>query len=166
MSQQLYLVAIGLLRDAGRILMVRQQGPEDPAAYWVLPGGLAEPGEALLDALRREVYEESGLSVDRVKRLAYCTQILHQQAARQTIAYLFEVDRWHGVPGHRDPDGEILQVAWVPLGEALERLGEIGWRGMREPLIAYLRGEAPAGSFWCYDDAGGGQELIARLPSA
>ena len=52
-----------IVRDpAGRLLLVRRANP--PAqGTWSLPGGRVEPGECDADALRREVLEETGLSV-------------------------------------------------------------------------------------------------------
>jgi 8-oxo-dGTP diphosphatase len=51
-----------ILRREGRILLVRQEKPG--REYWLLPGGGVNAGESLVDALRREVTEEVGLSDD------------------------------------------------------------------------------------------------------
>jgi ADP-ribose pyrophosphatase YjhB (NUDIX family) len=143
--------------------MVQQQGSDDPHPYWVLPGGLVEDGELLTEALVREAYEESGVRVEQIAHLAYWTQIDHPQRAAQTIALAFEVQTWSGTLGAHDPDGEILQVELVALAEALARLQAITWRGMREPLLAYLRGECPAGAFWQYREHAGDQECVGCL---
>lgn len=44
----------------------------------------------------------------------------------------------------------IRAVAWVAHAEAIDRLATIGWHGMRDPMLAYLRGDAPAGTIWHY----------------
>ncbi|MFN5650937.1 MAG: NUDIX domain-containing protein [Actinomycetes bacterium] len=51
----------GLVIDAhDHVLMVRLVFPQ--GAYWVLPGGGIDEGEDVLDALRRELFEETGLA--------------------------------------------------------------------------------------------------------
>lgn len=48
--------------DEGRLLVVRR-GHEPGAGKWSVPGGRVEPRESDLDAVRREVLEETGLHV-------------------------------------------------------------------------------------------------------
>ncbi|MCS7007653.1 MAG: NUDIX domain-containing protein [Thermoleophilia bacterium] len=49
-----------LLRWRGRILLLRHEKPGG-ADVWLLPGGGVRLGESLLAALRRELWEETGL---------------------------------------------------------------------------------------------------------
>ena len=48
--------ACGLVRKDRRILLIR-----NPRRGWELPGGTVEQGETITDALKREIYEESGI---------------------------------------------------------------------------------------------------------
>jgi len=62
-----------IVRD-GRVLMVHERGlgptgRHDGDEYWTLPGGGIRPGESPGDAVRREVYEEVGLSALAVRFL-------------------------------------------------------------------------------------------------
>ena len=57
-------VAVGaVVRHEGQLLLIRRAKPPQ-AGRWSLPGGRVEPGERLRDAVAREVFEETGLTVD------------------------------------------------------------------------------------------------------
>jgi ADP-ribose pyrophosphatase YjhB (NUDIX family) len=45
---------------SGKLLLMRRSDN----GYWGLPGGFVEPGESVADAVRREVFEETGWSVE------------------------------------------------------------------------------------------------------
>ncbi|MCB1475909.1 MAG: NUDIX hydrolase [Rhodobiaceae bacterium] len=49
--------------DGDRVLLLRREGAPY-AGCWSLPGGKVEPGERLAEAVRREVLEETGISID------------------------------------------------------------------------------------------------------
>jgi 8-oxo-dGTP diphosphatase len=49
------------LRDGERFLLVKR-GRAPSQGYWAFPGGRVEAGEAIEDAVKRELLEETGLS--------------------------------------------------------------------------------------------------------
>ena len=54
-----FVSAAGVVYKAGKVLLIRSE-----RRGWEFPGGIVEQGEALLDGLRREIFEESGISAE------------------------------------------------------------------------------------------------------
>lgn len=52
-----------VIRRDGLVLLLRRAATQGSPGQWDLPGGRIGPGEPLPDALRREVIEETGLTV-------------------------------------------------------------------------------------------------------
>jgi 8-oxo-dGTP diphosphatase len=163
-------------RDAD-ILLIQQQGPDDPSPHWALPGGRVEQGETLVDALIREVREETGLTVQTVGRPIYITQIDNPNAPVRSTGeipapgdsatiFVFDVTEFSGALQPKDPDGLVFGIGFFSRADAIERLERLPWRVMREPIVHALRGDAIAGTLWVYRrTSDGGDALIARLPA-
>ncbi|SFD73073.1 NUDIX hydrolase [Streptomyces aidingensis] len=60
------VVGAVITREDDRVLLLHRPAEDYPGGLWELPSGGAEPGESLIDALRREVEEETGLRVSTV----------------------------------------------------------------------------------------------------
>ena len=57
-------VAVGILmRPNGDVLLGQRPAGKPYAGYWEFPGGKVEPGEPILDALKREFIEELGVEI-------------------------------------------------------------------------------------------------------
>ena len=141
-------VVVALMQRGDEILLVRQQGEDDDAPSWSVPGGVVEDGELLTDALKREVREETGIVVTAVGSLQYVVNFEHEGGC--SIAIAFNVQRWRGDPKPNDPDGLVMECRFVPLPEAVKLVEQLHYRMMREPLLAYLKGDAEPGTFWEY----------------
>jgi 8-oxo-dGTP diphosphatase len=76
MQMPTHIVAVGGIveNDEGKILLVKTQH-----GGWVFPGGQVEVGENLLEALSREVKEESGIEIE-IKNLIgiYSNTAIHK----------------------------------------------------------------------------------------
>lgn len=157
-----HLIAAAVIQRSEEILLVEQQGPGDTVSAWALPGGRTEPGELLHEALIREVREETGLNITELGDLLYLVQTDNpnkQQIMENAgpgdgylaTAAVFEVAAWEGVLQSADPDNFILDVRFWPIPKAITLIEQtLHFRIMREPLLAYLRGEASPGSTWFY----------------
>lgn len=120
-----------LIRDGADLLVTFQEEPEPELQ---LPGGGIDKGESPLTALHREVYEETGWTIARPRRLG----------AFRRFVYMPEYDLWAeklcsiylAEPGRRlGPPSEPLHSAkWVPLAVARDILGNSGDRHFADLL--------------------------------
>lgn len=106
-----------------RVLLIRR-GNEPFAGAWALPGGFVNEGESLADAARRELHEETGVTVGDLEQLYTA-----------------------GDPG-RDPRGWTVSVAYlvrVNIETLTPRAGDdaaaVGWHRLDKlPPLAFDHG--------------------------
>jgi 8-oxo-dGTP diphosphatase len=138
-------IAVGIVRRGDELLMVRQAGPEEEP-WWSLPGGAVEPGEFAFEAVVREVKEETGIAVLDPGQVAFTVQVDEQRDGWFSTVFTFDVAAWEGEIGVDDPDGLVLEAAWVPMDEALRRLEPIAWHRL---TVSYLRDDLERRPLWC-----------------
>ncbi len=106
-----HLRTLCFVRDGDQVLLLRRRHPPNQGLYNA-PGGKIEPQEDPYDACVREVHEETGIRLQRVRLRALLTVITLATAVRW-ILFVFTAEK---PPGPPDPvtseEGELL---WVPL---------------------------------------------------
>lgn len=99
-----------VVRDGSILLILRGQAPSK--GRWSLPGGRLEWGETLVEAVRREVREETGLDVE-VGTLAGMVERIYPPEFHYVILDYFATVSG----GHLRPGGDVNDARWVPLAE-------------------------------------------------
>jgi len=150
-------IVTAIVRRGDDVLMVKQAGPgEEPV--WTIPGGRIELGEFVTDALVREVREESGIAVLDIEELAFLVQVDERREGWFATVWTWEVRTWEGAIAVDDPDGFVLEAAWVPLESALERLEQISWHAL---TARYIRRDIEPRSVWLRRVDGSGRDEVA-----
>jgi len=122
-------VAVGVLVDSERrILITRRAKNAHQGGLWEFPGGKLEPGESVLEALRRELCEELGTDIAGSTPLM---SLKHDYQDKQVLLDVHLVRDWQGEP--RGLEGQPL--AWVPA----EALANYAFPAANDAIVARLQ---------------------------
>jgi 8-oxo-dGTP diphosphatase len=127
--------AYAILPTEGGLLLTHQDAPEPEVQ---LPGGGIDPGESPVQALIREVYEETGWRISRPRRLG----------AYRRFTYMPEYDLWaekicliymaSPVIPYGDPLEPGHTALWMGVDEALNTLANSGDRDFVARYASHL----------------------------
>jgi ADP-ribose pyrophosphatase YjhB (NUDIX family) len=125
--------------DQGRLLLCRR-AVEPDRGKWDLPGGFLAEGEHPLDALRRELREETGLDVEPLEFVgAWVDRYGDVDDAPATLNLYWTVRVTGGEP---EPADDVAELRWFHADE-LPPASEVAFRTVIEVLHAW-RGSAAA----------------------
>ena len=104
-------VSAAIFRN-GRVLIVRRAQPPANGLY-TLPGGVVEIGETLVEAVEREVREETGLEIEPRGLAGYRQVIAHDDSGRieRHFVILPFAARW--LSGEISLNDELAEGHWL-----------------------------------------------------
>jgi len=137
------LIVSALVRRDGRMLLVEEMEHGDPGPTWMLPGGKVEPSETLIQALRRELAEETGMRLGGSPVIAFAIDITAPERQYSAITFDCEADMtdFAGI----DPTGPLSYLLDKPAIKAPDnKLGKDAFEKLlvdAKPLSQFLLDE-------------------------
>ena len=92
--------------DAGNILVQDRRDPGWPGICF--PGGHIEPGESFVESVIREVWEETGLTIENPVLCG--TKQFPTRNGERYVVFFYKANRYHGQLKSSD-EGEVF---WIP----------------------------------------------------
>jgi 8-oxo-dGTP diphosphatase len=122
-------VSAAIIRDGHVLIVQRARSPA--LGIWTLPGGVVESGETLAEALKREVMEETGLTIEPVALAGFREVVARDgdtRVARHFVIMCF-ASRW--IEGEPRLNEELSEARWL-------RPSELGGLKTTEGLAAIV----------------------------
>jgi mutator protein MutT len=111
------LVGVGaIIVEAERVLLVKR-AHAPLAGEWSIPGGVLEVGETLREAVVREAFEETGLTVEAADLLGVYDRVLRDADERTIYHYVLIDFLCRRVAGEPRAAGDAEDVRWFTQAE-------------------------------------------------
>ena len=141
-----FVAASGFVIRKKRLLLI-----QSPRRGWEFPGGIVEQGESLVDGLKREVFEESGIHCKPVKCIGIYQMLsirkgyglLEGETLPPVLAVSFLCDY---AGGKETTSDESLEVGWFSEDEALQMITKPVFRQQAEAAFHY-KGQLLLGAY-------------------
>ncbi len=139
-------VAVGVLRcPQGTVLVAKRDNARHQGGLWEFPGGKVEPGESSVDALRRELTEELGITAQSFHPLI---QIPYDYGDRRVVLDVHCVTTWQGEP--QGLEGQPLRwlTPWAMQDAAFPAANRPIIRALRAPEQYVISPDVDDPSAW------------------
>lgn len=145
-----YIISSGLIfNDKNQILLAKHKPEFGSDYYWFIPGGTANKKEKALDALKREIKEETNIDIINIDKLVYTIEHTNHKKGWYSDIYVYRIKNWSGDIKINEPDSDTVELKWFDIKQAVDVIKDVPFRVMQEPLISYLKGKKLK-KYWAY----------------
>lgn len=119
----------------GNQFLASERGIEPNKGKYDFPGGFIEYGEEPVAAVRRELQEETGLTLEAEPVLLSCSVQPYQEGT-SVVDLIYVTHNWSGEP---KPQDDVSNLAWKPI--SFIDSDQFAWRypGLTEKLRAFVK---------------------------
>ena len=110
-------VAVGVVVVKNSSVLLVRRGQEPSKGLWSVPGGLVELGETIEDAARREVTEETGISIKIKKLLDAADNIVRDDQGKIRFHYVLIDFLAQPLTSSVKPQSDASEARWVKFNE-------------------------------------------------
>ena len=128
--------ACALVEDEGGKLLLGRRAVDPYRGYWDTPGGYLEEHEHPLDALRRELLEETGLEIEPIAFLGVWMDWYGDDPGAASTLNMFWRARF--VRGEPHASDDMAELAWFAPDE-LPAAGELAFNLLPDVLAAWRK---------------------------
>lgn len=143
-------VAGGVVRQSSGAVLLVHNVRRDGGSDWSTPGGVVDPGESFVEALTRETFEESGITVTEWTGPLYRVEVLAPQLGFHLKVEAHEAVEFTGKITIDDPDGIVFDARWIEIAAVASQMGSAS-RFVSEPLLAHLHDGVTDGRVFGYE---------------
>lgn len=109
------LVGVGALIHRGEEIVVVKREAEPAKGLWSIPGGLLELGERVVDGVKREAWEETGLEVEVDRLLDVIDNIVYDAEGRIRYHYVLIDYLCRPISGALKAATDAMEARWIKL---------------------------------------------------
>ena len=110
-------VGVGALIKRNDEILIVKRGNEPGKGLWSVPGGLVETGETLIEAVKREIKEETGLKIKVLKLIDVLENIVRDENGKVRFHYVLIDFLAEPIGGKLTPRSDILDAKWVRISD-------------------------------------------------
>lgn len=107
-----HVVIDALVLRNNQVLLEKRNAKLIEGGKWALAGGYVEKDETLIEALKREILEETGYRIKNIRLIRIIDNPNRPNEKRQNVAFIFKCQAGKKVGDH---DWEVDEIQWFDL---------------------------------------------------